>query len=106
MASRRNQESRVNRMTPERWEQVKHLFEGALEVKSGSRAAFLEAACQGDLELRAELERLLAENEIAGAHSARLDRGWGARCSPAVAGGTRNDELRSPVVGRAPVGPL
>ena len=53
-------------MTPERWERVKRIFEAALEREPPSRAAFLESACQGDGELRAEVERRLAENDVAG----------------------------------------
>jgi WD40 repeat protein/tRNA A-37 threonylcarbamoyl transferase component Bud32 len=50
-------------MTPERWEQVKTLFEAALEQAPHERAAFLEAACGGDTDLRDEVESLLASDE-------------------------------------------
>ena len=53
-------------MTPERWDRVKQVFEAALELEPASRTAFFDSACQGDSELRAEVERLLAENDIAG----------------------------------------
>ncbi len=54
-------------MTPERWEQVEHLYHAAVELESGQRAAFLAKACAGDEELRREVESLLAyENETAG----------------------------------------
>lgn len=47
-------------MDPERWRQVKQLFQEALERPSEARAAFLDEACSDDPELRAELESLLA----------------------------------------------
>src|SRR5437016_2955686 len=53
-------------MTPEQWKRTKQLFEAALEVEAAKRPAFLEAACQGNAEVRVEVERLLAEDEIAG----------------------------------------
>jgi hypothetical protein len=53
-------------MMPERWERAKQAFEAALAVEPGKRAAFLESACLGDSELHGEVERLLAENDIAG----------------------------------------
>jgi serine/threonine-protein kinase len=52
-------------VTPERWQQIKAVLEGALEREEPERAAFVEAACQGDLELRREVESLAAsETEI------------------------------------------
>ena len=41
------------------WQQVKELFHEALRQSSGERTAFLERACAGDHELRAEVESLL-----------------------------------------------
>ena len=46
-------------MTPERWQQITELFEVASEREPGERAVFLAEACQGDQELRRELEGLL-----------------------------------------------
>ena len=52
-------------MTPERWQQIKAVLEGALEREGSERASFVEAACQGDDELRREVESLAAsETEI------------------------------------------
>jgi serine/threonine protein kinase len=59
-------------MTPERFRQVRNLFESALERDAASRSSFLAEACQGDEPMRTEVERLL------GAHlgeTAPLDRG-------------------------------
>jgi hypothetical protein len=52
-------------MAPERWERIQELFEEAVGREPTSRASFLAAACKDDAELRAELEQLLAEDEIA-----------------------------------------
>jgi serine/threonine protein kinase/tetratricopeptide (TPR) repeat protein len=53
-------------MTAERWEQIKDLFEAALERDVSVRAAFLDEACTGDPSLRAELDELLASHDRAG----------------------------------------
>ena len=50
-------------MTPERWQQVKELFESALERAPDERLAFLEQACDGDESLRSEVKSLLASYE-------------------------------------------
>jgi len=50
-------------MTPERFRQVRNLFEAALEREAPARAAFLVEACQSDEPLREEVERLLAAHE-------------------------------------------
>jgi serine/threonine protein kinase/tetratricopeptide (TPR) repeat protein len=44
----------------------KSLFQDALERPRGDRAAFLDAACGGDLALRARVDALLAADELAG----------------------------------------
>jgi serine/threonine protein kinase/Tfp pilus assembly protein PilF len=52
-------------VTQERWQQVKAVLQDALEKNGTERAAFLETACQGDEELRSEVESLLAcEGEV------------------------------------------
>src|SRR5262245_52651197 len=53
-------------MTPERWQQVKRIFHDAAERAPEERAVFLDAACDGDAELRWEIESLLAAHERAG----------------------------------------
>jgi serine/threonine protein kinase/Tol biopolymer transport system component len=52
-------------VTPERWSQIKEVFRLALETPESERSRFLESACGGDAELRAEVERMLAGNEEA-----------------------------------------
>jgi eukaryotic-like serine/threonine-protein kinase len=52
-------------VTPDRWQQIKAVLDDALEREEAERTAFLEAACQGDGELRREVESLLeSEAEI------------------------------------------
>jgi serine/threonine protein kinase/tetratricopeptide (TPR) repeat protein len=47
-------------VTQERWQQVKAVLDGALERGGAERAAFLEATCRDDVELRGEVESLLS----------------------------------------------
>src|ERR1051325_11625328 len=53
-------------MTPERWKQIEEVFEAAAERGAGERAAYLDAACAGDAELRAEVESLLEHRQPTG----------------------------------------
>lgn len=50
-------------MRPDRWARIEELFTGAAELESGARSAFLAAAAGDDVELRAEVESLLAEHD-------------------------------------------
>ncbi len=52
-------------MTPERWQQVSHLYHAALECDANGRAAFLNEMCAGDAALRQEVEWLLAQGQSA-----------------------------------------
>ena len=47
-------------MTAERWSRVADVFADALEQPSGQRDAFLARACEGDDDLRREIDSLLA----------------------------------------------
>ncbi len=47
-------------MRPERWQQIRSIYNSALEMKSEKRDVFLEEACKGDEELRREVDSLLA----------------------------------------------
>lgn len=49
----------MNAMTPERWQQIDQLLQEALERNPAERATFLAAACDGDDELRREVDSLL-----------------------------------------------
>ena len=48
-------------MKPDRWQKVDEIFHAALQYKPDERKAFIEEACQGDEELRREIDSLLAE---------------------------------------------
>jgi len=50
-------------LTPERWSRLREVFGAALETPESERPRFLESACEGDTELRAEVDRLLAGNQ-------------------------------------------
>jgi non-specific serine/threonine protein kinase/serine/threonine-protein kinase len=50
-------------MTPERWLQIKRIFQAAFELPAGDRSGYLQQACAGDADLRAEVESLLASVE-------------------------------------------
>ncbi len=54
-------------MTAERWEQIKVLVDRVLDQDAGTRSSFLQEACGGDRDLRAEVDRLAGEFEKAGA---------------------------------------
>ena len=47
-------------MTPERFRQIRNLFEAVVERPPETRGTFLAEACEGDADLRVEVERLLA----------------------------------------------
>ena len=53
-------------ITDEGWQQVKSIFQAALEHDPGSRPAFLDKACGGDANLRMEIDSLIDSHESAG----------------------------------------
>jgi len=53
-------------VTPERWKQVEAVFERALELAADQRAALLQNSCNGDEELRREVQSLLDSHARAG----------------------------------------
>jgi Tol biopolymer transport system component len=75
-------------MTPERWQQVKDVLNGALHVGGEERAAFLRRACQTDPSLRIEVDALLAsapgvvEDFLKSAPPDRLRLVTGSRLGP------------------------
>ena len=93
-------------MTDARWQQVKALFEAAVERPPAERAAFLAAATGGDEALRREIESLL--------DSARSDPGFTDRLpfrdraaladSEALPSG-ESTRTGAPFIGAADVGP-
>src|SRR5262252_8163003 len=50
-------------MTPERWQQIKVVLHGALELKPQQRSGFLAKACADDAALRQEVETFLAVDD-------------------------------------------
>jgi tetratricopeptide (TPR) repeat protein len=52
-------------VTPERWQQVKRVFDETSALAGGAQAAVIERLCEGDGELRAEVESLLAAHAAA-----------------------------------------
>jgi tetratricopeptide (TPR) repeat protein len=64
-------------VTGERWERMTELFHAAVALDRAARNAYLDAACAGDPELRAEVDRLISAYERAGSFIER----------PAVASG-------------------
>src|ERR1700720_2462510 len=48
-------------MTPDRLHRIEELYHAALERQSKERDVFLAGACQGDSELRQEIDSLLAQ---------------------------------------------
>ena len=75
-------------MTPERWRQVKEVFNDALHVGGEERAAFLGRACQTDPSLRIEVDALLAsapdvvEEFLKSAPPHRIQLAKGSRLGP------------------------
>jgi serine/threonine protein kinase/Tol biopolymer transport system component len=53
-------------MTPERWQQVKEIFNSAITYRPEERGLFISQACSGDDELRSEVESLIASHEESG----------------------------------------
>src|SRR5829696_113804 len=60
--------------TPERWQRVAPILDEAFELAPEARAAYLDRACAGDLELRADAEAMLdAELDSAGLLDRSID---------------------------------
>jgi serine/threonine protein kinase len=49
-------------MDPERWQRIDGLFQAAVEVEPARRAAFLDTACDGDPDLRSQVDSLLVSD--------------------------------------------
>src|SRR5215472_2666219 len=49
-----------------RLQQIEEIFQGALQLDSDQRDAFLREACRGDIELHREVESLLANHHESG----------------------------------------
>lgn len=55
----------MSKVNAQHWQQVKEVFEEALERTGAERTAFLDRACGGDVSLREEVESLLRSDEKA-----------------------------------------
>ncbi|MFZ0800172.1 MAG: protein kinase [Terriglobales bacterium] len=74
-------------MTPERWAEIEELFHRVADCEAEQRTSLLDEACDGDSELRQQVEVLLASEESAG-----------NRMQAAVHGGL--DAMTFPLVGK------
>ncbi len=54
------------RLTSERWQQVKQIFQAAVELSAAKRAAYLADACVGDPSLQIEVKSLIAAHDQPG----------------------------------------
>ena len=52
-------------MISDRWERITEIYDAALEVAEAERPIFVREACQGDEDLRREVESLLAYDQQA-----------------------------------------
>src|SRR5258705_9090856 len=53
-------------MTPEQWQKVEEVLQGALDLPAWERASFLDEACGGDDQLRSEATSLVNAYDHAG----------------------------------------
>jgi eukaryotic-like serine/threonine-protein kinase len=67
-------------MDANRWGQVEQLYKRALEYPVEERGKFIAEACEGDAELRSELESLLAQDLAANSPLGRP--AWESAASP------------------------
>jgi eukaryotic-like serine/threonine-protein kinase len=61
-------------MTDERWQQVHELFQAALERLAADRKSFLDEVCAEDVDMRREIESLLAAEAAEGRFDRLMDR--------------------------------
>lgn len=55
----------MNKMDAERWQKAKEIFNAALKREPSERASYLDEICDGDTEIRSEVESLLASHDEA-----------------------------------------
>lgn len=53
-------------MTPERWQQIEEVLQGALDLPVRERASFLEEICADDEDLKRETSLLITAHDVAG----------------------------------------
>lgn len=74
------------RVTPERWQQIRGVFDQAAALPLGERAAYLDNVCATDSDLRHEVESLLLSDDQAGTHflnTPAIDLAGRSQTSPA-----------------------
>src|ERR1035438_1870470 len=73
-------------MTPRRWRRIEEVVGAALATPAPERPAFLDSACGGDAEMRAEVEGLLANGDAASSlrRAVGLRERDGAQHEPAI----------------------
>ena len=85
-------------MTPFRWREIERVYNAALERPPAERSAFLAAACNGNEQLRAEVELLLAQSS---SKAGILDQPlWDG-----VSAGTRADSTATMITAGTQLGP-
>jgi tetratricopeptide (TPR) repeat protein len=68
-------------LTPQKWAQIREIFEAAVDLRPEARSAFLAERCASDHDLRVEVESLLAQHD---ATECALDRpAWNPATGPA-----------------------
>ena len=60
-----------NRMSPERYQHIKQVFDRVADLPPAERQAMLDRLCAGDAALRGEIERVLASDHSAGKFMAK-----------------------------------
>jgi len=83
-------------LSPERWRRVNDLFLAAVEQPGASRAAWLDAQCEGDFDLRLEVESLLQADAPSDVSSS---------VARAVTSAIAESAITAPVIGTQTVGP-
>ncbi|MCH9671756.1 MAG: protein kinase [Gammaproteobacteria bacterium] len=66
-------------MESQKWRRIEEIFEAAVEKPPALRAAFLDARCEGDATVRAEVESLLRADDQSGDFLAGIFDGAGER---------------------------
>ncbi|MBY0311983.1 MAG: protein kinase [Phycisphaerales bacterium] len=69
-------------MSPEKFQQLMQLFQRAIELPEDQRLAFIDRACEGDMELVAELRALIGASPAVNAAGGR----GGSHANPVVTG--------------------
>jgi serine/threonine protein kinase len=77
-------------MKVERWQKIKELYESALDCPPDRRASFLDESCEGDEELRREVEALLSFSE---ASASFMERPAVAEVADVILGGSPKENF-------------